>query len=73
MHLEWPAQVMGEAVPLGPTGYLLHKAIVSIPGDVSALHNEQKQTQESRQNVETKKQVPNEEQSQKQTNKKKKN
>ena len=36
-HLERPAQVTGEAVPLGPTGHLLHKAILPSLGDVAAL------------------------------------
>ena len=34
-----------EAVPLDPTGHLLHKATLPIPGDIAALPNTQKQTQ----------------------------
>ena len=56
-HPECPAQVAGEAEPLGPTGLLLHKAILPIPGDRAALPNTWKQTQGSSQNVETKKHV----------------
>ena len=36
MHLECPAWVIGEAVPLDPTEHLLHWATLSSPGDIEA-------------------------------------
>ena len=39
VHLEHPALVINEAVPLNPTEYLLHKITISSPGDVAIPPN----------------------------------
>ena len=44
MHLEQPAEVTREAAPLGSTGHLLHKAILTKLGDIAALPNTYAQT-----------------------------
>ena len=43
---------------MGPTGCLLHKAILPSPGVISGLPNVEKQTQGGSQNEERKKHVP---------------
>ena len=43
--MECSAQVIREAVPLDPIGYLLHKVTVPRPEDIAALPNKKKQTQ----------------------------
>ena len=44
VHLAFLAQMTRQAVPVGPTGHLLHKATLPIPGDVAAVPKTQKQT-----------------------------
>ena len=39
LHLEYPAWVIGEAVPMNYTEQLLHKALLQGPGDVVAQPN----------------------------------
>ena len=59
-YLEFPAQVIREAVPLDPTEHLLHKAILPSLRNIEALPNTWKATQEGYQNEKTRKYVPNE-------------
>ena len=60
MHLEHPAWVTEESVPLSPMGNLLHKATLPIPGYVTSPQNTWKPTPGGCQNEETKRRVPNE-------------
>ena len=60
MHLEHPVWLIGEAVPLDPTGHQAHKATLPRHRVKAALPNTQKQTQGGCQNEETKKHGPNE-------------
>ena len=62
MHTRRSAQVTRDAVSLGPTRHLLHKASLSILGDTTALLYMKKQTQGGCQNEKTKKHFPMKEQ-----------
>ena len=52
--------MIGEDVPLYPTGHLLYYAMLTREGVIAALPNTQKQTQGGCQNEETRKYGPNE-------------
>ena len=58
VHLECSAWVARKAMPLDPTGHLLHNITLPRPEDIAALHGTQKPTQGGCQNKETKKEVP---------------
>ena len=56
MHLKYPAWVIGEAVPLNPTGHLLYCTTLPREGVKAALPNTRKQTNIEREAAKMRKQ-----------------